>query len=91
LKESSNIEQDADAVLLLHRPQGEDNGPDPFGCYTVLARIAKMRNGQTTEWDGPAAIRLRWNPRLTHFAEYARAEAQEDGGAAPVGAEGRNY
>jgi replicative DNA helicase len=49
LKESSSIEQDADGVILLHRR------PDALadavsGNITIDAKIAKWRNGLTTQW-----------------------------------------
>jgi replicative DNA helicase len=83
LKETSNLEQDSDSVILLHPT---DEGPDPYGCSTVLMKIAKMRNGLRTSWSGPSAIKLRWNPKLTFFAEYAREGTQEYDGTVPVGA-----
>ena len=68
LRESGSIEQDADAVILLHVPPGQG---DELECWRVNAIVAKNRNGPTGEvplvfrrpvvrfesaaWDGRAA------------------------------------
>lgn len=65
LKESSTIEQDADGVILLHKPA--DSQADPFGSYEIWARVAKWRGGMTTTWQGPDAIRLKFCPKYTDF------------------------
>ena len=68
LKESSNIEQDADGAILLYRPENEE--PDVVtGSYIVKAKVAKWRGGMTTTWDGDSAIRLRFYPSATDFRE----------------------
>ena len=68
LKESSNIEQDADGAILLYRP--EDSVPDVVsGAYTVKAKVAKWRGGMTTTWNGDDAIRLNFAPSITDFRE----------------------
>jgi replicative DNA helicase len=57
LRESGSIEQDADMVLLLHRP------PDEPGV--VVVNIAKQRNGPTDR------VRLAFNPERQRFDNYA--------------------
>ena len=47
LRESGSLEQDADVVLLLHRP-GYYQGPDSDDCSAKLI-VAKQRNGPTGE------------------------------------------
>ena len=42
------------------------------GAVEVIARVAKWRNGMTTSWDGPDAIRLRFLPSTTDFSEPKR-------------------
>ena len=55
LRESGAIEQDADVVMLLHRPEPEkdaDGNERPFGPmipYNLI--IAKQRNGPTDKLD----------------------------------------
>lgn len=61
LKESGALEQDADVVLLLHRPDVPAGESDLDEKYRPMLIIDKNRNGQT------AAIRLEWIPHLTRF------------------------
>ncbi len=70
LRESGSIEQDADIVLLLHRPHYYENtadepteGSDP---NEALCIVAKNRHGPTEK------AKLRWDGR------YAKFMAQED-------------
>src|SRR5207237_2986871 len=51
LKESGDIEQDADCVWLLFRPHYYDDGADPHAAELL---VAKARNGQT------GTVALRW-------------------------------
>ena len=67
LKESSNIEQDADGVILLYRDPTA--AVDPFGIVEVSAKVAKWRNGMTTTWKGEDAIQWRFRPETTEFLE----------------------
>ncbi len=67
LKESGDIENDANAVWLLHRP--EDSAPDAFGTIEVWAKVDKCRDGVVTPWEGQGAIRLKWKPSVTRFWE----------------------
>lgn len=59
LRDSGNIEQDADSVLLLHRPRLEDGGLST----TVVAELAKQRNGPT------GTFRLLFQPETFTFRE----------------------
>ena len=60
LRESGNIEQDADAVLFVYRPGYYS--PDEYGNETEII-VAKNRNGRT------GAIQLEWEGKLTRFKE----------------------
>ena len=83
LRESGDIEQDADNVLLLWRPEyyHDDETPEE-----VVARqqgkgeliIGKQRNGPT------GRIKLRWDQKTTTFTELAR-EHEEERAAATTG------
>jgi replicative DNA helicase len=64
LKESSNIEQDADGIILLYRPPDTDFLAD---SYVVYANVAKWRMGCPTSWAN--AIELKFTPRYTRFEE----------------------
>ena len=64
LRESGAIEQDADKVLMLHRPEyykimEDERGNSLIGIAEVI--IAKNRNGATTD------IRLRFNSNIPIF------------------------
>jgi replicative DNA helicase len=78
LRSSGAIEQDADAVFFLYRPNGGDSGEDGDdvgGAYDpdrVELIVAKQRNGPT------GTIELRWNGSTTTFSDY-------DGRNAPSG------
>jgi replicative DNA helicase len=63
LRESGSLEQDADVVLLLHRPVLYDPDADP-GLAEL--HIAKHRNGPT------GVVRLTWLPARMSFANRAR-------------------
>ena len=79
LRESGAIEQDADMVLFVHRPEyyhiyQDDNGHDLHGMAQII--IAKHRKGATGD------------VLLTFRGEYTRFENPEDsrlGNRAPVG------
>jgi len=50
LRESGSIEQDADVVILLHRPDWYHKGEDDYNkTNTGIFQIAKSRNGPTGE------------------------------------------
>ena len=74
LRESGAIEQDADMVLFVHRPEyyhiyQDDNGRDLHGMAQII--IAKHRKGATGD------------VLLTFRGEYTRFENPEDGRLAP--------
>jgi replicative DNA helicase len=62
LRESGAIEQDADVVMLLNRPEGRD-GMVEEGVLEVI--IAKQRNGPTGE------IRMAFLKQFMRFENYA--------------------
>ncbi|MBR4867890.1 MAG: replicative DNA helicase [Clostridia bacterium] len=70
LRESGSIEQDADIVLLLHRPHYYENTSDEPNPESdpneALCIVAKNRHGPTEK------AKLRWDGR------YAKFVAQED-------------
>lgn len=57
LRESGAIEQDADIVMLIHRPNKDDQ-------QTVELILAKHRNGST------GAVNLRFDKETTRFTEW---------------------
>ena len=66
LRESGSIEQDADMVLFIHRPEkygiiADDAGNDLRGIANII--IAKHRNGATGE------VALRFRAELTQFCD----------------------
>jgi replicative DNA helicase len=70
LRESGAIEQDADIVCFLHRPdlyskKSEENGEgdDPFKARIVEVIIAKQRNGPTGSFE------MVFLPNYTRFEE----------------------
>jgi len=83
LRESGTIEQDADFVLLLHRPEQQ---PLHTGCDSyqeVWLKVGKGRDTGESSWfhadpntgqsDG---IRLRWYPSFTLFTDWMTTVAQ---------------
>lgn len=62
LRESGALEQDADLVLFLYRPDAQSNGVTTEQSPTQLI-IAKQRNGPTAEID------LRWTGESYRFSE----------------------
>jgi len=71
LRDSGEIEQHADVVILLHRP--EDVVTDVSGCLEVWARVAKCRDGMTNTWTGPDAIRLAFHIGRVRFLASEQA------------------
>ena len=49
LRESGSIEQDADMVIFIHRPDALGLGPDPSSTEETQIIIAKHRNGSVGE------------------------------------------
>lgn len=79
LRESGAIEQDADVVLFVHRPEYyrifvDDNGNDLRGMAMII--VAKNRKGATGD------------VLLTFRAEFTRFENPEDKYLLPVKPEG---
>jgi len=70
LKESGDIENDSDAVLLIHTPDGDRHwttSHDGKQARESWVKIAACRDGTITHWpkdgsDAPGAIRLRYRP-----------------------------
>ena len=67
LRESGAIEQDADVVMFVHRPNYFDQAAEPSEAHLL---IRKNRNGRTGE------VGLVWFPEFTRFANRA-TKAQE--------------
>jgi replicative DNA helicase len=74
LRESGAIEQDADIVLLLHRPEYYDANDQP-GIAEII--VAKNRNGAT------GTIKLQFEKKLTRFDNLASVIEPFDGGDRP--------
>jgi len=74
LRESGSIEQDADAVMMLHReeyfhmgdPEWADNHPEKVRLAELL--ITKQRNGPT------GTVKLTWVPESTKFKNHYDGE-----------------
>ncbi|MSU79983.1 MAG: replicative DNA helicase [Gemmataceae bacterium] len=71
LRESGAIEQDADTVLMLHRPDYHEPGKDE-GSVEVI--IAKQRNGPTGE------IGLMYIKQYMRFENFALGHSNQAGG-----------
>jgi replicative DNA helicase len=72
LRESGAIEQDADMVLLLHRPEYYDNNDQP-GVAELI--VAKNRNGPT------GTVKLAFLKNLTRFENLAGVAEPFDEGS----------
>ncbi|MGF1530970.1 MAG: replicative DNA helicase [Puniceicoccaceae bacterium] len=72
LRESGSIEQDADVVMLLHRPKSDDQEENfrDSEVERIKLILAKQRNGPT------GVIDLIFRRKFTRFENYSR----EDGG-----------
>lgn len=73
LKESGDIENNSDVVLLLHLPDQPELNINHMPA--LLLRVAKCRHGPTTLWEGETAIKLWWNAA---HAEMKMAETNEN-------------
>ena len=71
LRESGAIEQDADMVLLLHRPEYYDPNDQP-GIAEVI--VAKNRNGPT------GSIKLTFDKNLTRFEDVSNLPSRSTPG-----------
>ncbi|HAT11739.1 MAG TPA: hypothetical protein DCS97_14355 [Planctomycetes bacterium] len=83
LRGSGSIEQDADAVIFIHRMDGEDgDGPDAY--RNIKIRVAKNRFGPTGD------MLMRFYPtRLTFEAAAPEAGGDDDEPAVGGGGRGR--
>lgn len=61
LRESGAIEQDADVVMLVHRPGYYQDADEEVDKNLAQIIIAKQRNGST------GTVELTWKPELTQF------------------------
>lgn len=59
LRESGAIEQDADVVMFLHKPESEEEEEGPNTMAELI--IAKHRSGST------GRVKLMWRPNITTF------------------------
>ena len=67
LRESGSIEQDADVILFLYRPEYYDpERPDLKGIAEVI--VAKQRNGPT------GTVQLTFRPECMRFSDMSREE-----------------
>jgi replicative DNA helicase len=84
LRESGAIEQDADVVVFVSRPEfylsaeerDDPKNQDKIGMAEII--VAKQRNGDTGE------IRLRWFKEYTRFENLERFRPELPPGAEPV-------
>lgn len=67
LRDSGALEQDADVVLFIHRPEVYKPKPDNAGLAEIV--IAKQRNGPT------GVVRLYWSKSETRFENRTGAYA----------------
>ncbi len=65
LRESGNIEQDADVVMLLHREDYYHSEQDYEKTNIAEVIIAKQRNGPT------GVVKLNWKAQCTRFRDLA--------------------
>lgn len=80
LRESGAIEQDADMVIFIYRPEyygitEDEDGSDLRGVGKLI--IAKNRNGPLTN------VKFRHNPSMTHIYDYERYPDDRTGGFSP--------
>lgn len=64
LRESGAIEQDADMVMLIHKPKEKNEGQEGVESDKTDIIIAKHRNGST------GTINLRFDKNTTRFTEW---------------------
>lgn len=70
LKESGDIEQDADLVLLLHRPEMYEAGKEPGLCHVY---IAKQRQGGKV-----GKVVLKWDDRASRYRDPKEVEVEQE-------------
>ncbi|MDP1718986.1 MAG: replicative DNA helicase [bacterium] len=71
LRDSGSIEQDADIVLFLYRPDKSKNNPSPEEQNMAQVIIAKHRNGPT------GYIDLRFNQDTTSFKNLDKVHTEQ--------------
>lgn len=69
LRESGSLEQDADLVLLLYRPEQYPELARPENRGDAELIVAKHRHGPT------GLLKLRWEPDLMRFSDRGGADA----------------
>ncbi len=71
LRESGSIEQDADVVMFIHRPEvyKKDPSPEEKGLAEII--IAKQRNGPI------GSVRLRFYSNIVRFENYSEVIERE--------------
>lgn len=69
LKESGDLENHSDVVLLMWHAGGDQNAFDTDGQpkWGACLRVAKCRDGSCTTWTGDGALRLVWRPAINRF------------------------
>lgn len=75
LRDSGAIEQDADAVILLHRQLKDQHNGTTRACLPVDCIVAKHRNGATGH------VEMFFTPNFTKFSESTRIP--QDAGIKP--------
>lgn len=73
LRDSGSIEQDADIVLFLYRPDKNKNNPSPEEQNTAQLIIAKHRNGAT------GAVDLKFDPDKVSFRNLDKVHHNDAG------------
>jgi replicative DNA helicase len=68
LRDSGGIEQDADAVILLHRKRDEDIDKEDWQKSYIIMKVAKNRHGALGD------VGLRFEGHLSRVIEIARNE-----------------
>lgn len=64
LRESGAIEQDADVIMFLWKPEEDEDNPSSISV--VKCDIAKNRHGPT------GSVDLAWNPNITRFTNISK-------------------
>jgi replicative DNA helicase len=63
LRDSGALEQDADMIVFIHRPEYYQETPENAGLAEII--IAKQRNGPT------GTVKLRWSKTTTRFDNWS--------------------
>lgn len=71
LRESGALEQDADKILMLYKPQTDEDEPENGDALSVSALMAKNRNGPTGN------INLTFLKGFTRFESASRVSADD--------------